>query len=88
MSILIDRRKASYRALELRRGVGATFSLDSLAAGRRAFGKGFRQSRTQGDPWQQGGVLVVGVDGRVRFTQKSASAGDHPDVSAVIEAVG
>ena len=32
----------------------------------------------QGDPWQQGGVFVLGPDGRELYRHISREAGDHP----------
>ena len=40
--------------------------------------------KTQGKPDQQGGVLVVGADGRVRYGYASEVAGDHPPVEKVL----
>lgn len=85
--VLIDTERAAYRAVSLKRTPGATFSMQAMKAGRRALKAGFRQGRTQGDPWQQGGVFVVMPDGRVPFAYTSAFAGDHPDEQAVVRAV-
>ena len=85
--VLIDVDRRAYRALSLKRTVGATFSLDAMRAGRRAMSAGFRQGRTQGDPWQQGGVFVVLPDGRVPFAYVSRFAGDHPEEADVVAAV-
>ena len=54
----------------------------------RAFGSGNRQGRTQGDPWQQGGVLVVSPlrDGGRVLLQHAASEAGHPtDFVAVVK---
>jgi hypothetical protein len=52
----------------------------------RATKAGFRQGKTQGDPWQQGGVLVVRRGGALEWGYASATAGDHPPLDAVFEA--
>ena len=39
--------------------------------------KGFKQGRTQGDPWQQGGSLVIAPGGEVLYHYVSATPGDH-----------
>lgn len=86
--IWVDPERTSYKALEFTRSKRATFNLDAVRNGRRAFAAGHRQSATRGDPWQQGGVLIVETDGTVRYRYASASAGDHPDVDAVMAALG
>lgn len=84
--VLVDPELIAYRAAELRRGA-STFGLGSLRGGLRALRKGHLQGRTQGDPWQQGGVFVVTPAGRVAFSYVSEEAGDHPETSAVLEAL-
>lgn len=88
MPIWVDPERRSYDALGFSRSLGSTFSFASLRHGRRAWGSGNRQSRTQGDPWQQGGALIVQPSGEVTYRYASAAAGDHPEVSAVLAALG
>ncbi len=76
-----------YDAAELVRGVASTFSPRAGLNALRALKGGFRQGRTQGDPTQQGGVLVVAPSGDIRFHYISKVAGDHPDVDRVIGAL-
>ncbi|MCB9537225.1 MAG: AhpC/TSA family protein [Myxococcales bacterium] len=78
-----SRRSFALAGLHRRFGLGPK----ALRAGLRAFRAGFRQGRTQGDPWQQGGVLVVGRDGRRWLRHADAFAGDHADLDAVLQAV-
>ncbi len=85
--ILVDPELVTYKALELKASAGATFSLGTAKAGKRAWGRGFRQGKTQGAPFQQGGVFIILPDGSVPFTHVSAFAGDHPDEDEVIEAL-
>ena len=49
---------------------------------------GFRQGKVRGDPWQQGGVLVVLPGGRVVYRYLSSAAGDHPAPAAVVAGGG
>ncbi len=85
----LDPRRSAYRHLGFKRSVRSSlFNLQSLRHGLRALKAGFRQGRTQGDPWQQGGVVVVDARGRPVFAYASAEAGDHPKVSEVLAAVG
>jgi hypothetical protein len=88
LEILVDPALEAYRALELRRGPGATFSWETLKNARRAWKAGFRQGRTRGDPWQQGGVFVLGPGALTRFVHVSRAAGDHPDTRDVLAALG
>lgn len=76
-----------YDAAELVRGVASTFSPRAGLNALRALKGGFRQGRTQGDPTQQGGVLVVAPSGDIKFHYISKVAGDHPDVDRVIGAL-
>lgn len=87
--LYVDTSRDSYRALGMKRGFFAT--LGSLATWRnmlRARKQGFRQGRTRGDAWQNGGVLVVEPGGRVAFSHLSREAGDHPPVADVLAALG
>ncbi len=85
--LFVDPELRAYRAAGLKRSVLSTFNLRSTAHGLRALRGGQRQGRTQGDPWQQGGVFVITPDDRVAFSHVSQEAGDHPDPKAVVAAV-
>lgn len=85
--IYTDPDRRTYAALGLRREVSALFSLDILRNSRRAYEKGFRQTATQGDALQLGGVVVVLPDGRVPYVYRSKVAGDHPEPARILEAL-
>lgn len=87
-AVFTDPERNLYRAAGMKRSVGSTFSLGSVKAGARAFSNGFRQSRTKGDPWQQGGTLVVRPSGELAYEYISAEAGDHAPLEAVLAAIG
>ncbi len=53
----------------------------------RALRHGFRQSRVQGDPWQQGGVLLLSPTGEVLHAQRDGTAGDVVDFARVLDAL-
>jgi hypothetical protein len=82
VKMLTDPSRESYKALALRRSVWRTFSLKALGFYRAARKKGFKQGRTQGDPFQQGGSLVVDKGGRVLYRFISDAPGHHasPDI--------
>jgi len=88
LDVLVDPGREAYRALGLRHGIGTALSWATLGNARRAWQGGFRQERTQGDPWQQGGVFVVGPGAVTRFAYVSQAPGDHPDLRDVLASLG
>ncbi len=85
--ILADPDLLTYRAAKLRRTYFSLLSPATIAAAMRAFGDGHRQTRTRGDPWQNGGVFVLAPGDRVLFEQRSAAAGDHARVDEILAAL-
>jgi hypothetical protein len=85
--IYTDPTLAAYREAELVRSVGATLDPRSLGQAARALFRGQRQGRTQGDQWQQGGVLVVEPSGTVRWRHASGRPGDNASVKQIIAAL-
>jgi hypothetical protein len=84
--IWVDKEKLTYRHLGFKRSkLGTLFDVRVFKNGARAFAKGFRQGKTQGDPWQQGGVVVVKQGGAPVYGYASEVAGDHPPVEVVME---
>lgn len=79
----------TYRALAFHRGLLRTaLSPRTWAHAARALAGGFLQGRTQGDPLQLGGVVVVRPDGTVAYRFASAEAGDHPPIAGILAALG
>jgi hypothetical protein len=85
--LLTDPARESYRAAGLRKqnflrleGIGA-----SLGHGWKTWRAGFRQGKTQGDPFQNGGLLVVDTDGTILLEHTEQAAGDLVPVSRVID---
>ena len=85
--VLTDPGRDSYRAIGARRGWRSTLGPAGLVAGIRAFRRGFRQSGVRGVPDQQGGVYVMLPGDRVAYAYVSGSAGDHPPIDAVLDAL-
>lgn len=88
MPVYTDPERSSYRLAGLKRNFGLGFK--SLAAGRRALQGGFVQGRTRGDPWQQGGVLIVRSGssdhrGEILWRHVDEGAGDHAEPQAVLD---
>jgi hypothetical protein len=76
-----------YKAAGLKRGVLKTFHPRSAIAALGALKDGFRQGRTQGDEWQQGGVLIVAPGGDVLWSHVSDHAGDNAGANEIIAAL-
>lgn len=86
-TLWVDPEMKAYRAAGLRRGVGAVLSLRMVKHSVRALRGGFRQTKTQGDPWQNGGVFVITSAGATVFEQISREAGDHAEISEIVAAL-
>ena len=82
--VLTDPSTATYALLGARRGFWTTWTPRSLPATIRALRHGFRQSRTQGHAYLQGGVAIVDSTGVVRWSFVSRFAGDHPSPEYVV----
>jgi hypothetical protein len=86
--VLTDPTRRAFEAAGLLRSRWRTlFDPQALVRWLRARRKGFRQGRTQGDAWQQGGSLVVLPGGRVAFRYVSSAPGDHPSPDALLAAL-
>lgn len=86
--VFTDPARLLYRALGMTHGVGGLRGLRATAGhSLRAWQRGHRQLSTQGDPWQQGGTLVVARDGRITYSYLSRAAGDNAPIGRIIDAV-
>ncbi len=85
--LYVDPDLEAYAAAGLRRGVKSTMSIKSLGHAVRALKSGSRQKKTQGDPWQQGGVFVIHPPDTESFAHVSKEAGDHPTPEAFLAAL-
>lgn len=83
--VFTDPGRSSYKLAGLKRSFG--LGIASVGRARRAMADGHRQGRTQGDPWQQGGVLIVSTEGHIRWRHVDSGAGDHCAVEDVLEAL-
>ena len=80
--VFTDPGRRSYAAAGMRRSFG--LGLKSIALAKRAMAAGHRQGATRGDPWQQGGILVITPQGEVRFHHVDGAAGESGEVEAVM----
>ena len=82
-----DPSLAVFKAAGLKRGVANTIDPRGLFGAVKALANGHRQGRTQGDTWQQGGVLVVAKGGAVIWQHASDRPGDNAHPGEIIVAL-
>jgi len=87
MTLLTDPSRQAYEAAGLKRGLWRTMGPQSWMPYVRTLQHGFRQRRTAGDPWQQGGALVIAPDGEVLFRHVSENPGDQASPGQLLAAI-
>jgi hypothetical protein len=87
LPVLSDPKREAYELAGFTRSLGSTFSLRALFNHLRARRKGFRQGKVAGDPWQQGGTLIVAPSGEVLFEYRSEGPGDHAAPERLVAAL-
>jgi hypothetical protein len=88
-SILSDPSLKSYQAAGLLRSGWRTFHPMAAVSAARALARGNMQGRTQGDNFQQGGVVVILPPGEIAYAHVSKHAGDNAsgdEVATALEA--
>ena len=85
--IYTDPSLETYRLLGMKSGMMITLNPVVMMRGMRARSEGFRQTKTMGHPFQQGGVIIVRPDGAIPYRYISESAGDHPDPAEIVTAL-
>lgn len=86
-AVLSDVARRTFQAAGMKRGLASMLRLRLFVNVVRGMRAGFRQGKVQGDPWQQGGVLVFDRGGRLLHQQLDAVGGDALDLDAVVAAV-
>ena len=86
-SIYVDPSLDVYKAAGLKRGVLSTFNLASAWRSVGTLKRGIRQGRTQGDTWQQGGVLVIAPSGEILWSHASEGPGDNATADQILSAL-
>lgn len=82
--VYIDPGRRSYDHFGMRRGATEVFNPRALANSVRALSQGFIQTRTKGDGFQNGGIVVIGPDGDVLYTHIEQESGDLADLDEVV----
>ena len=82
-----DPSLAVFSAAQLKRSVTRTLDPRSLGKALGAFARGRRQGLTEGDAWQQGGVLVVAPDATVKYHHASERPGDNASAAQIVAAL-
>ena len=84
--LVTDPTLEAYRIAGMKRGVLRVMNPKSGLNALRALAGGHMQGRTQGDAWQQGGVVVI-RDGHMLLQHAASEAGDPTDFRGVIGAL-
>ena len=86
-AVLSDPERKTFGAAGMKRGLLSTIHWRTVGNGIRALRRGFKQTRVQGDPLQQGGALVFGPDGDLRYQSQDRAGGEVLDVAALLQAM-
>jgi len=84
--LFTDPSRKAFKAAGMKRRMG--LSWQSLAMGKRALAAGHTQGRTKGDPFQQGGVLVLDGEGAELHRQNADDAGTEILLEPILRALG
>ena len=87
VTLLTDPTLQSYVQAGLKRSALLTLGPKGWIPYLKTLKHGFRQGRVAGDPWQQGGAVVFGPDGRVLWRFVSTGPSDQPTVASLLAPV-
>jgi peroxiredoxin len=85
--VFTDPTRQADCAVGMHRGPRSVFTLGTLSRSITAWRQGFRQTAVAGDPFQQGGVVIVAPSGEERYRFVSREAGEHPPAAEVLAAL-
>ncbi|WP_309397136.1 peroxiredoxin-like family protein [Cerasicoccus maritimus] len=85
--VLTDPEQRVYAALGLENSVASVLSPGAMFNALRAVARGNIQTSVEGDPTQQGGVLIVDADGQVVLLHREARLGDYLPVEDALASV-
>ena len=86
ISVYTDPTLTVFDRLGFKRGAGSMLQPRALFNGFRAMAGGHTQTTIEGEPTQQGGVLLVDSNGIVRHYHADRAFGDHADPAAIVTA--
>ena len=87
ITIFVDQGLKSFKAAGFKRSVMASIGPMAAVKVFRALARGHLPGRRQGDPWQQGGVLVVAPPGDLAYSYANDDSGDHAPIEEVLGAL-
>ncbi|WP_309382154.1 peroxiredoxin-like family protein [Cerasicoccus frondis] len=85
--VLTDPEQVVYAALGLENSVASVLSPGAMFNALRAVARGNLQTSVEGDPTQQGGVLIVDGEGKVALLHREARLGDYLPVEQALQTV-
>lgn len=86
-TVYTDPTLVSFQAMGFKRGFLVALGPRSIASGLGMFKKGHKQgaySKSSGDLWQMGGLIVVKPNGTVAYHYISTALGDYPPEQDVV----
>ena len=83
LPLFTDPSRRTYALAGMKRNFG--LNLNSVGHALRSMRGGHRQGAVAGDPWQQGGLIVVDPDGTVIEHHQDRDAGTYIDLNALTE---
>ncbi len=85
--VLCDPGGQAFAGAGMQKGAARTLRWSTLTGMWRAFRGDFRQGRVQGDPWQQGGLVVLDEQGVVVARQVDGGPGELLDLDRALAAL-
>ena len=80
--IYTDPSRDIFKKAEMKRNFGLGFA--TIKQGLRSWKAGHRQGAVAGDPWQQGGCLLIRPDGLILAAERDHRAGDIIDFQTTV----
>ncbi len=85
--VYTDPSRATYKLAGFKR-TALFFGPRTFKHSRRATKAGFRQGRVAGDPWQQGGDVIVAPGDNLLYSRASSGPGDHAPLEELLAVLG
>ena len=82
--VYTDPGRTTYKLAGFKRSA-LFFGPRTLGHGRRARKAGFKQGSVAGDPWQQGGEVILAPGGELLYCRASSGPGDHAPVEELLD---